>query len=408
MTRRGGMSTATFAPGFFMRLTVGLPRPFWALVAGTFLTRAATFVVPLLFVYLTQERKLSLPLAGTISALYGAGALGGTTLGGVCADRVGRRFTMLASLFGAVVTLLLLANAWEPAAIALAVFSLGFFSDAFRPASQALVADLIPPEHRLKAFSLQYWALNLGFSCAAIVGGYMARRNFTVLFYAEAACLLLLAVIVWFLIRETRPAPANQTETAHTSLAAPYFDRKFAPFLLLNLAIAIPFFFHLSALPDDMQHKGLTTEDFGLAVATNGVLIVLLQPLLTGFIARRRPAQVLAAASALTGLGFGLNAWAHSTPAFMACVALWTVAEILFAPVNSTLVAQLSPAGARGRYQGAFTLTWSAAAMLAPIIASQLIPAIGHSALWGLCLLGGLTVAVAHLTVSARTLPKSL
>ena len=90
----------------------------------------------------------------------------------------------------------------------------------------------------------------------------------------------------------------------------------------------------------------------------------------------------------------------------MGAVAVWTIGEILFAPVNSTVVAQLSPENLRGRYQGSFTLTWGMASMLAPVLGSVLIPLIGHRGVWlgafALCALA----AVGHLTIGARVLPK--
>lgn len=47
-------------------------------------------------------------------------------------------------------------------------------------------------------------------------------------------------------------------------------------------------------------------------------------------------------------------------------ICVWTVAEIINAPVQNGLVVQLSPAHGRGRYQGMYTLSWSAAALVAP------------------------------------------
>ena len=108
----------------------------------------------------------------------------------------------------------------------------------------------------------------------------------------------------------------------------------------------------------------------------------------------------------VTGLGFGLTTFATTLPTYVFTVAVWTWGEILFSPVNASIVARLSPSHLRGRYQGAFTITWSLAATLSPLIGSALIPLIGHQALWLGCFGVGLAVAVAHLTVSARALPK--
>lgn len=157
------MNPATLSrPSRLAQLSEGIPRPFWALLLGTFITKAGSFVMPLLFVYLTQARNLPLPLAGAVTSLFGLGSLLGSFLGGISADRFGRRFTMLASLLVGAAFLLVLGLSVELWQLALATFLMGLTGDAYRPASQALVADIVAPRHQLKAFGMQYWAINLG------------------------------------------------------------------------------------------------------------------------------------------------------------------------------------------------------------------------------------------------------
>ena len=391
----------------FAQLSEGLPRPFWALLLGTFITKAGTFVMPLLFVYLTQARHLPLPLAGAVTSLYGLGSLVGSFGGGVMADRLGRRFTMLASLLVGAAFLLLLGVSVELWQLAIATLLLGMTADAYRPASQALVADIVPRQHQMKAFGMQYWAINLGFTFASVLGGYMAKRNFGALFIGDAITTLILAFIVWRAVPESRPPPASGSHLPPPGHAlTPFTDPKYGPFLLLNFLVALLFFQHLSSLPEDMRLKGLSTEEFGLSIAVNGLLIVLFQPLATRWATGIAKPRVLALAAALTGLGFGLTTFATSLWTYVFTVAIWTWGEILFSPVNASIVATLSPTHLRGRYQGAFTITWSLAAMLSPLLGSLLIPIIGHRALWLGCFAIGLLVAVAHLTLSSRALPK--
>lgn len=383
-------------------LSDGLPAPFWALLAGSLINRAGSFVVPMLFVYLTQSRGLSLALAGSIVSLYGLGSMIGTFLGGVGADRFGRRVTMLTSLVLGAGFMVLLGLARETWQIVPTTFLLGLTADAFRPASQALVADIVPPQHRMKAFGLQYWAINLGFACAAVVAGYMAKRNFLLLFLGDAATTLVLAAIVHRLVPESRPEPSKHADQG--SFATPFVDRRYLAFLVLNFLVVGVFFQHLTALPEDMRTKGLSTEHFGIAVATNGVLIVLLQPLVTRLVAGTSRAVLLAIAAALTGIGFGATALATTLPMYMATVAIWTLGEIIFAPVNASLVADLSPTALRGRYQGAFGLTWSLGAMLSPTIGPWFIQATSLDALWVGSLIVGLFTALMHLVVMSRVL----
>ena len=403
------MTPATVSgPSRLAQLSEGIPRPFWALLLGTFITKAGSFIMPLLFVYLTQLRNLALPLAGAITALYGLGSLFGSFIGGVMADRLGRRFTMLTSLLVGAFFLLVLGLSTELWQLALATFLMGLTADAYRPASQALVADIVPPKHQMKAFGLQYWAINLGFTFASVVGGSMAKRNFGVLFIGDALTTVILAFIVWRAVPESRPEPTHHPQHPPPAGNAftPFRDPKYAPFLFLNFLVALLFFQHLSSLPDDMRSKGLTTQEFGLSIAANGLLIVLFQPLATRLATGISKARVLALAALLSGIGFGLTTFATSLPTYALTVAIWTWGEILFAPVNASIVATLSPTHLRGRYQGAFTITWSTAAMLAPLVGSSIITLVGHRALWLGCFGVGLAVAIAHLTLSARALPK--
>ena len=383
-------------------LAEGIPRAFWALLAGTFVTKAGSFVVPMLFIYLTQARGLSLAAAGTTVSLFGVGSLLGGTLGGVLADRIGRRATMLGSLVLGAGFMLVLGVATTPWQLAPATLFLGLTADAYRPASQALVADIVPPEHRMKAFGLQYWAINLGFSFAAAVGGYMARRHFGLLFMGDAATTLVLAAVVWRAVPESRPKPTGEAPSG--SLLTPFGDRVFAPFLFLNFVTALIFFQHLTSLPEDMRSKGLSSEQYGMALASNGLLIVLLQPWVTKRVAHVPRARLLAAAAALTGLGYGLTTFARSLGTYVLTVAVWTLGEMIFAPVNGSLVADLSPKHARGRFQGAFSITWSLAFMVSPLVGPRLVEATNLRTLWLVCLVVGLGVGVGHLTVTSRLL----
>jgi MFS family permease len=87
----------------------GLPRTFWALFSALLVNRAGAFAMLLLPTYLSVERGTSLAVAGLVTGGYGAGGAAGTLLGGVLADRWGRRRTYLAGT--SVASLLMLASA---------------------------------------------------------------------------------------------------------------------------------------------------------------------------------------------------------------------------------------------------------------------------------------------------------
>jgi len=77
-----------------------LPPTYWTIWLGTLVNRMGGFVVPFLALYITQKRHASEAAAGLVVSLYGAGNIVASLVGGTMTDRLGRRATMLVSLFG--------------------------------------------------------------------------------------------------------------------------------------------------------------------------------------------------------------------------------------------------------------------------------------------------------------------
>src|SRR5262249_3814886 len=152
---REGWSVTT-AGERMRQLGAGLPRAYWYVWAGTLVNRMGGFVAPFLSLYLTQERGLTVGTVGQVVACFGAGAVLAAPVGGALADRFGRRRTMLLALCGSSSVMLALGAVRSVPHIVLCAFLLGFLTDLYRPAVQAMIADIVPPEHRLRAFSLLY------------------------------------------------------------------------------------------------------------------------------------------------------------------------------------------------------------------------------------------------------------
>lgn len=384
----------------------GLPRTFWFLWGGSLVNRIGSLVMPMMTPYLTKGRGLSLVDAGTVVALYGAGSLLATQVGGALADRVGRRKTMILALCLGACSMLALGFAPTTPWLMLAAFSLGLTADMYRPAAQALMADIVPPEDRVRAFGLLYWAINLGFSIAAVLGGQLAKWSFTGLFVLDAATSLGYAVLVFRAIPETMPETSPGAPAKGGSVLTPFLDPSFRPFLLVQLLMVIVFAQFQVALPADMQAKGLSAGDIGLAMAVNGVLIVALQPLVTQRIANWRRSRALALAALCIGLGFGANAFALSLGQFMLIVCIWTFGEIIMAPANASIVADLSPADMRGRYQGAFGLVWALGVTLGPLLSGAIIERFDTRTLWFACVGIGVLAAGGQLLLGPKRLQR--
>src|SRR5580700_2594436 len=182
-----------------------LPRAFWVIWIGTVINRLGYVVEPFLALYLVRGRGLSVGLAGVLIACFGAGAFVSQPIGGLLADRVGRRTTIIVGMTGSAVGFIALGLAPTLVAIGIAAAVCGLAIDLYRPAVAAIVADVVPSEHRARAYGLLYWGLNIGVGVAAVVGGFLAQHSYWYLFALDAATCLGFAVVVAVGLPETRP-----------------------------------------------------------------------------------------------------------------------------------------------------------------------------------------------------------
>ena len=250
----------------------------------------------------------------------------------------------------------------QPATITAMAFAVGAAASASRPAVAAMMADLVAPEDRTRAFSVNYWAINIGFGLSAAVAGFIAREGYVWLFVGDAVTTLLCGAVMWFKLPETRPkaapdVPAGGPAARRTGLREVLRDRRFMSLTLLTLGVWSIFYQCSSTLPVVMHGNGLSTRAYGLVIGLNGFLVVLLQIPVTRLMNHHRKGAQLAVSAVLMGGGFGLTGLAGASAGLYAMtVAVWTVGEMLYAPAASAAVANLAPPHAQGLYQGCLRL----------------------------------------------------
>ncbi len=369
------------------------PPTAWILFFGTFLNKFGSFVVPFLALYLTS-RGYTLAEAGLAIGAYGAGNVIASQLGGHLADHFGRRRTIVLSMLAGAASMLLLSQARSlPMIFALAALA-GLTGELYRPASSALLADLVPAAHRVTAFSAYRMALNAGWAFGPATAGFIAGHGYFWLFAGDAATSALFGAVAYFVLPEPPhpPAPAAGWLEAAGALAR---DRQLRRVLAAAFGIALVFAQMTSTYGVAVMHLGFPASTYGFLISMNGALIVLCELPLTTVTRRFRPMGVVAFGYLLVALGFGLNAFAATLPAFAACVVVFTLGEMCAMPVASAYVAELAPRHMRGRYMGTYGLTWTVAQVIGPSLGMRLLAAAPSG--WWLAggMLGGLSALLA-------------
>lgn len=358
--------------------------------------------MPFMMLYLTGRLGIAPAGAALMVSVLGAGSFIAQLTGGELADRFGRRPVMLLSFFVSPVAMIVLGLTRDIWLLVGAMFVLGFFMDLYRPAVSATVVDLVPAVRRARAFGYIYWAINIGIAVAPIVAGLMANIDYFLLFVGDAVTTAVFGVIVWARVPETQSRDAAKAARVPIRLRVGQVARE--PILLtFTLLTMLLFVIHSQSyvtLPLSMADSGLLPSDYGLAIAVNGFLIVLVTLPLSRGVERWSRLPGMALAALLAGAGFGLTALATTLPFYALTVAIWTVGEIIDSAIGPVFVSEMSPAPMRGLFQGIFGSAFGLAFFIGPALGGFIYAQFGSDALWGAILLLGIGISIGYLLLS--------
>jgi MFS family permease len=370
------------------------------LFAGTFLNRFGGFVFVFLTLYLVRSGHSEVE-AGIAVGAYGVGSIAAGALGGWAADRLARRNAIALSMFASAAVMLVLSQARAIWLIVLLAGLAGTAAELYRPAAAALLADLAPPGRRVTVFALYRLSMNLGFAAGTATAGLLAERSFTLLFVGDA----LTSVAFGAIALAALPAGAGAStkdQRRGELLRAVAADRRFLLFLLASCGGALLYFQQTAALPLHVRDEGFSMVVFGALLSVNGLVVIALELPLTAITARLPAQRVIATGLLLSGVGFSLTGVAHSVPALALTVMIWTLGEIVFAPVAHAYVADIAPDRLQGRYQGMWGMSFSIGLVLSPIAGATLY-AREPSAVWLACFALGVICALLVLVPTGRT-----
>ncbi len=383
-----------------------LPGQVWLLCLGSLVNRAGSFLIPFLSLYLTREIGLSERFAASALGAFGLGFMSASLIGGWAADRFGRRSVQIASMTSAAAMLVLFPLLRSPLGLLVGIFCFALISEMYRPAASAMLADLVEPERRTQAYALLYLAVNLGFTLATVVGGWVAVRSFRWLFYGDAITCSLFAVIIVLFLKETRPSTegadgeeGRPLAPSGSSYGTILRDGPFLRFCLATTALGLVFSQALSTFPLYLDSLGLDAEVYGRIMAVNGILIVLLQIPTTSFLARFPRGPVMVIGASFYVVGFGLKAGINTAPLFVVAVFIWTLGEIILAPLQPAVVVDMAPTPLRARYFGAYNLTFAVALILGAPLGGLVLQRWGGSTLFAASGVVGVVAVALYLSI---------
>jgi len=335
--------------------------------------------LPFLPLYLHQERGLVMTVVGVLFLIGGICSSATQMVGGVLADRLGRRRLLLGAsvirMFlysGLAVLIATSAPIWSIITIYIVGQSAGMM---MRPAMTAMVADLSPENQLTETYGLLRVGQNIGWSMGPAVGGYLITfLPYAWLFGVTALSSILTFSLILLLLRESYVGTTDRAEFRSMFTAAT--DRTFLVFSGLCLLV----FMTMGQLGSTLSvftvdRIGLSTAQYGMLLTANGIIVVLFQYPVARWAGRLTRARGMILGSLLFGIGWLSIGWAYNFGWALASVAIVTAGEITFTPLALSTVGQLAPSDRRGRYMGLFGLSQSLSMSLSPLLGGVLLDA---------------------------------
>jgi len=377
----------------------GLSKSTWLLSLVMLVNRSGTMVIPFMTIYLTQPSMgYSISQAGLVMGIFGLGAVCGGFLGGKLTDRLGFYRVQLVTLTGGGLLFMTLGQMKSYPLICLCTFLLSLVNEAFRPANSTAIAHYCKEENRTRSYSLNRFAVNLGWAVGGALGGILASINYHLLFWVDGTTNILAALLLRIFLSPSASEETNRkAETTKAPIASAYRDKVYLKFIGCTFLLAICFFQIMTILPvyyKKIMH--LPEYMIGLLLALNGVIITLFEMVLVFKLeGKRENLFYIFYGVFLVGLSFALlNILPLSLMSAFICMVLATLGEILAMPfINSFWIARTTKAN-RGEYAGLFTIAWSVAQALGPMAGSETAEYFSFRILWwgtgGICLLSAI------------------
>jgi MFS family permease len=268
----------------------------------------------------------------------------------------------------------------------------------YRPASHALLVDIVGPQQSVFAFGMYRFAVNLAFAAGPATAGFLADRSFFYLFVGDAVTSVAYGVIALVALPHGLRSDMRGERLGEAVRVAaknkPFMILLVTTFLnvLIDVQLGSTFALHVKA-------AGFPSRVYGLLTSENGLLIICFELLITVYVQRFRPQPVIALGYLFAGVGFALTGFARTIPALAMTIVIWTVGEMLSSPMVVAYVAQIAPEQYRGRYMGLLTVAWSAAFVVGPPLGTFLF-ARNEMLVWMLCGFLGVISAALLLTTS--------
>ncbi len=352
----------------------GLSRETWFLSLVILINRSGTMVIPFMTMYATQKLSFSIAQAGFIMSFFGVGSIIGAFIGGKITDSIGYQKVQLFALVSGGIMFIIVGYLTTYVSLCIGVLILSIVNESFRPANAAAVAAYSLPENRTRSYSLNRLAINLGWAFGGSIGGFLAARNYHVLFWVDGLTNISAAILLVFVLNKPakiKATPSKTNETSALTVSSAYKDKEYLGFIGLTILFAFCFFQMFTLLPVFYKTQLHISEvEIGILMAINGLLIALIEMVLVYNLERRnRPLKFISYGVWLVAISYVLfNLLTGRFMLALLSIFIITAGEMLSMPFMNTYWISRSNDKNRGQYAALYSMSWATSQIAAPSI----------------------------------------
>ncbi|EQB89190.1 MFS family permease [Clostridium punense] len=383
-----------------------LPMSVYIIFFASIINNLGNFVAPFLTMFLTYSIGMNVGVVGVIVAVNSFVGLIASAHGGKLIDVIGRKKIFIIFRTTSAIAILLCAFTKDPIILTTLLILSNFLGGYSLPVYSTIITDITEGEQRKTAFSLQYMALNIGFSVGPLLAGFLYNNYLVWLFLGDALTTFISVILVAFFIPETMPSKdeiqklkVNKLEKAEEGTLLQALIKR--PTLLLFSFIIVIYFivfsqfnFGLSLQIGEVFGEKSATI-FGSLMTVNAVMCSIIPMFLTAVTEKLNSSLSIAVGGIFYATGFGMMFFINGYPLFILSTMIWTIGEILISTNTNVYIAEHTPASHRGRFNSIFPIIRKLGFMVGPIIAGLYVKYTSIRNLW--LFIGGISILAAIL-----------
>lgn len=336
----------------------------------------------LFVIYLHNVRHFSTSFATLLLALSAVVGLASAPLWGTMTDRIGplRVLLFAYTAYGAALVYWALVHTRLQAVVAALLIAV--FGGAGWGPMTTMLSRLVSPEHRQRAFGVNFMLVNLGIGFGTLISASVVDLKrpdtFSALYIFNAAVMLVAASFYLTIRRHGGPIKEHHDdpEKSAEGWGVVARDRRMVRYVVALVFLMIGGYGSLDAGLSlfVVNNLKLSVHTIGVIFFFNTTTIVLAQLWVLNRIDGRSRTRVMGVVAV-----FWFIFWiilestlalpaAASVPLLCLAMAVFAVGETMLQPVGSAIVNDLAPEHLRGRYNAAAGLSWGLSSTLAPAI----------------------------------------